>query len=80
MIRPGRVDMKELIGWASAHQLEQMYMRFYPQESRVRAAAFAQKVKENGQEVSAAQVQGFFMFHKSDPQTAIKNAHMVATV
>ncbi|GAO51627.1 hypothetical protein G7K_5723-t1 [Saitoella complicata NRRL Y-17804] len=29
LIRPGRVDMKRLIGTATSHQLREMFMRFY---------------------------------------------------
>jgi chaperone BCS1 len=75
LIRPGRVDVKEYVGFCSEHQLELMYMRFYAGENSVNdAIKFAKKLTTFGRDVSPAQVQGYFMIHKkSDPQTVIDN-------
>ena len=75
LIRPGRVDVKEYVGFCSAHQLEMMYMRFYSGENSVNnAIEFAKKVLSLERDVSPAQIQGYFMIHKkSDPQTVLDN-------
>lgn len=80
MIRPGRVDVKEKIGYVSPYQLEQLFMRFYPGQSAERAAAFSRAVTSGGAEVSAAQVQGFFMLYKTDPDAMLADVHRISTV
>lgn len=66
IIRPGRVDYIQEIGHATSHQLEQMYLRFYPELDPELAIKFAEKVLERHRPVSVASVQGFFMIHKSN--------------
>ncbi|XP_050309165.1 mitochondrial chaperone BCS1 [Anthonomus grandis grandis] len=75
LIRPGRVDLKEYIGWCSRYQIEQMFLRFYPGENaHAQAKVFADCVTEEKKNVSPAQIQGFFMFHKhSKPEEVIKD-------
>lgn len=80
LIRPGRVDMKELVDYCSAHQLTQMFIRFYPQESESRAGEFARQVISTGKPVSPAQVQGFFMMHKNDPDSVVKDCDKLCNV
>lgn len=76
LVRPGRVDVKEYIGWCSRSQVEQMFLRFYKATGNVTvdmAIKFAEKVMEQKRNVSPAQIQGFFMFHKNDPENVINN-------
>lgn len=70
LIRPGRVDLKQLIGYATQTQLTHMFSRFYPDDAE-KADEFAAKVAEIGRPVSLAQVQGHFMFHKNDSHGAL---------
>lgn len=79
LIRPGRVDVKEYIGWCSHYQLEQMFMRFYKGENcEELAKKFADCVISCKKDVSPAQIQGYFMFHKqSDCEEVIKNTKMI---
>lgn len=79
LIRPGRVDLKEYIGWCSEIQIEKMFLRFYQGElAQSQAKEFAKSVKAFKKNVSPAQVQGFFMFHKhSDPKDVIINSKMI---
>lgn len=79
LIRPGRVDVKEYVGYCSRHQLEQMFMRFYTGEEAVaNSKLFAQNVLSDGRHVSPAQVQGYFMMHKtSDQQTVVENVRKI---
>ncbi|XP_076062131.1 mitochondrial chaperone BCS1 isoform X2 [Oratosquilla oratoria] len=73
LIRPGRVDVKEYIGYCTSHQLQQMFTRFYPEEPLLVAAQFAEMVLSNSVGVSAAMVQGHFLIYKDDPQGALDN-------
>ena len=73
LVRPGRVDIIQYIGFCSPAQLSQMFRKFYPSESATRAEIFASKICELGVDVSAAQVQGYFMWFKNSPQEAIDN-------
>lgn len=77
LIRPGRVDVKEYIGWCSWAQLRQMFLRFYP--DYVLADKFADAVKESGKNVSPAQIQAYFLFHKqeNDPEKIVENVNQI---
>ncbi|KAK7103843.1 mitochondrial chaperone BCS1-like [Littorina saxatilis] len=80
LVRPGRVDMKELVDHCTDYQLTQMFLRFYPEEPESHAAEFARLVISTGKPVSAAQVQGFFMMHKTDPDTVLQNVDQLPTI
>ena len=75
LIRPGRVDYKEYIGFCTRYQLITMFRNFYPDAEVNLAESFADELARLGGEVSAAQIQGFFMFYKHSAQTAIDNAY-----
>lgn len=79
LIRPGRVDLKEYIGHCSTHQIEQMFLRFYPGEhGENQSKIFAKTVESFGKKVSPAQIQGFFMFYKHEnPDVVIKNCEKI---
>ena len=75
LIRPGRVDLKQYVGFCSEHQLIEMFDKFYPKAPAGAAKTFVDAVLVRPDvEVSAAQVQGYFMFFKSDWQAAVDNA------
>lgn len=72
LIRPGRVDMKEYIGYCTRFQLEQMYRRFYNGPSvNEFATQFADNVLIEKKNVSPAMIQGYFMIHKLSPQEKV---------
>ena len=73
LIRPGRVDVKQLIGHATEYQLQQMYARFYPDEPEDRCKHFASLALAAKNAVSIAQVQGYFMLYKDNPVSALNN-------
>ncbi|XP_018579809.1 mitochondrial chaperone BCS1 [Anoplophora glabripennis] len=79
LIRPGRVDLKEYIGWCSKSQIEKMFLRFYDgEDAKSQAKVFAEKVALFNKNVSPAQIQGFFMFHKnSHPQEVIDDCKLI---
>ncbi|CAH0547863.1 unnamed protein product [Brassicogethes aeneus] len=79
LIRPGRVDLKEYIGWCSKHQIELMFLRFYQGEQAYsQAQLFADKVLSLGKNVSPAQIQGYFMVQKhSTPEEVLNNYELI---
>ncbi|AGO11447.1 AaceriACR200Cp [[Ashbya] aceris (nom. inval.)] len=70
VLRPGRIDYKVLVGNATAHQIEQMFLRFYPDDSAL-CAEFVAKTVTLGVPVSTAQLQGLFVLNKNDPASAL---------
>lgn len=80
LIRPGRVDMKVAIGYATSYQVEQMYLRFYPEQSVARARLFAERVTGQDKPVSMAQLQGYFMFNKNEPEDSLNNISQIWTL
>lgn len=77
LIRPGRVDYKSLIGYASKHQLHQMFIRFYPELDVCKAEEFADKATAFNRPISIAAVQGFFMLHKADGNSVLQNVEKI---
>lgn len=69
LIRPGRVDVKELLDNATGDQIYRMFERFYGDKTM--AHTFVEKVMDKGHPVSMAQLQGLFVFHKDDPKAAL---------
>lgn len=64
------------MGFCSQHQIEEMFKRFYTGENSIpNSVQFAEKVMSFGKNVSPAQIQGYFMMHKtSSPTDVITNA------
>lgn len=76
LIRPGRVDVKQYIGHATDYQASTMFMKFYPNASQQMADDFAKKILGISKAISSAQIQGYFMLHKNEPQIAIDNLEL----
>lgn len=80
LIRPGRVDFKQYIGYCTRHQLITMFKNFYPDPADSKLAeAFANELERLGGDVSAAQIQGFFMFYKHCAKSALENSFRLVT-
>ncbi|XP_034100144.1 mitochondrial chaperone BCS1 [Drosophila albomicans] len=78
LIRPGRIDLKEYIGYCTQHQLEQMFKKFFGEQEVAKSTEFAQRIVATGRTVSPAQIQGFFMRHKSSPpQLVVDSCHSI---
>ncbi|KAF6207397.1 hypothetical protein GE061_018638, partial [Apolygus lucorum] len=78
LVRPGRVDVKEYIGFCTGPQLEKMFSRFYLTDSPELPKEFSSRVLAEGKHLSAAQVQGYFMRHKTaSTRTVIQNVKQI---
>ena len=81
LIRPGRVDAKHYIGYCCGDpdngtdsiQVKSMFKRFYPEADEKCADQFTEDVIALNVPISAAELQGFFMFYKGNSQLAIEN-------
>lgn len=68
------------LGWCSMSQVEQMFLRFYKEPDRdpgELAQKFAENVMSFKRNVSPAQIQGYFMFHKNNPEAVISNVTQI---
>ncbi|XP_055350880.1 mitochondrial chaperone BCS1-like [Paramacrobiotus metropolitanus] len=73
LLRPGRIDVCQYIGYASEHQLRRMYRHFYPDQPPEEAVTFAALALDTAPEISMAQVQGLFLLHKYDPENLLQD-------
>ncbi|CAF2796704.1 unnamed protein product [Rotaria sp. Silwood2] len=77
LIRPGRVDYKHYIGPLTAYQVERMLIRFYPQSTRNEIDQFLNEIERltdnYSKQLSAAQLQGFFMYYKDSIKQVFDN-------
>ena len=84
LTRPGRVDMKYYIGFATDSQLMRAFERFYPSArggptgadfvKSIECARISVKAPERKRiELSMAEVQSYFLLHKDKPHDAIKH-------
>eukprot|EP00111_Clytia_hemisphaerica_P002243 TCONS_00006287-protein len=77
LIRPGRIDVKKEIGHATPHQLYLMFRRFYPECSHDAAVRFSEDASKMKDDISVAQIQGYFLLHKNSELDALKNVHLL---
>lgn len=68
LIRPGRIDVQQLVGLASPAQARRMFLRFYPAEDAL-ADRFVAGLA--GQPLSPASIQGHFIQHKHSAADAV---------
>ncbi|KAF2077501.1 hypothetical protein CYY_001200 [Polysphondylium violaceum] len=72
LIRPGRIDLKVHLGFATPHQVELMYQRFFSEEYHHQVKDIIDRIKDD--KISTAQLQGWFIIHRDDPD------HLLETV
>ena len=88
LIRPGRVDFQLHVDYCDHHQAKMLYERFYPSksESNQNSQKFVDLLFHNiterepntANEISAAQLQGYFMQYKFDENEAIRNVDEIS--
>eukprot|EP01084_Bolivina_argentea_P136548 240478_1 len=79
LIRPGRIDMMQYFGNATIYQIKQMFYRFYPEikydeNYNDRIEMFVKII--NGNQISMAELQEYFLLHKGNVETALTDAQM----
>jgi chaperone BCS1 len=85
LIRPGRVDFQLLVDYCDSNQAKLLYERFYPsitestQDNSKKFIHGLYFMEENEPpkylQISAAQLQGYFMQYKFDENEAIRSVH-----
>ncbi|KAK5580125.1 hypothetical protein RB653_000138 [Dictyostelium firmibasis] len=65
LIRPGRIDLKVKFDYASHHQIELMFKRFFDQNYHHLIDSIVSKL--DGHLISTAQLQGWFIIHRDSP-------------
>uniref|UniRef100_H2YRG0 Mitochondrial chaperone BCS1 n=1 Tax=Ciona savignyi TaxID=51511 RepID=H2YRG0_CIOSA len=78
LLRPGRVDVKELVTYADAEQMCRAFRHFYPTENTEHAEVFSSNLSKFTEKVSMAQIQAFFMLHRTDPKYASENVNEIS--
>ncbi|ORX44269.1 hypothetical protein DM01DRAFT_1411362 [Hesseltinella vesiculosa] len=74
LIRPGRVDLKELLDNATEYQIRTMFLRFFEDRSDL-LDTFVAKLR--GHPISTASLQGHFVYFKDQPNKAVEHADML---
>lgn len=74
LIRPGRVDVKEYIGYATDYQLKVAFKNFFPGSPDLLTEKFVKTLRKTKKPVTMAGVQGFFLMFKDDPEQAVQKA------
>ena len=81
LIRPGRVDFKQYIGFSTENQLRGMFLNFYPSIKDTEentaltkmADEFAKTLAQSKGSFTPAEIQGYLMLFKNSPQLALEN-------
>jgi chaperone BCS1 len=77
LVRPGRVDIKEMIDTPTPPQIKLMFLRFFPEREDLAVEFVHQVTKVNtahdSARLSMAQLQGYLLTLKDDPQGALQN-------
>ena len=77
LVRPGRVDLRYVIGAPDYDQIVRLYSRFFPDESNEMAVRFASMISDP-KAISMAALQGLLIRYSSDPAGAIEHVRELA--
>jgi chaperone BCS1 len=69
LIRPGRIDRKLVIGFATTSQAQRLFARFFPNADRSWATEFASRIPEG--KVTMSMIQTHLLTLAEDPQGAV---------
>jgi mitochondrial chaperone BCS1 len=76
LLRPGRVDMSQYIGFATQEQALRMFLQFYP-GFHAEAKRFSSQIIEH--QISPAKIQGHFIRYKHHPPAALEHIAEIYT-
>lgn len=80
LIRPGRIDYNQHIGWCSdLHQARKLFLNFYPEHPHLADKFANQIVAAFPAKVSPAAIQGHFILYKHSPTEALQNFNNLIT-
>lgn len=80
LIRPGRIDFKQLIDYPDENQIEAFTKQFYTNCNPEIASKFAKAVKNLHCSISMAQIQGLFMKHKNETEALIGDVQSLVDI
>eukprot|EP01083_Nonionella_stella_P158551 516242_1 len=75
LVRPGRIDVVMEIGGATENQIRRMFLKFY--QSQTSSADLVAK-QLSGLNISMAELQGYLMLYKGDPDAALNGIGALA--
>ncbi|XP_055348721.1 mitochondrial chaperone BCS1-like [Paramacrobiotus metropolitanus] len=79
LIRPGRIDYRQLFDYATKYQVESMFRRFHRQCTDDEAQTFVQAVfgQLERPQISMAKLQGLFLRHKNRPADVVLSVSLL---
>ncbi|OQV24055.1 putative Mitochondrial chaperone BCS1 [Hypsibius exemplaris] len=79
LIRPGRVDKRQYIGYADESQVERMFRRFRRNAEDDEVKLFVREVFDRPErpDISLAQLQGLFLRYKNNPAAIFSDLSML---
>ncbi len=80
LIRPGRIDMRQLIDYPDQQQIVSFFKKFYPGCKDDVAESFGKAVTNLKCNPSVAQLQGVFLNHKHTPEDNIRDVDTLIDV
>ncbi|KAG4070977.1 hypothetical protein HA402_001414 [Bradysia odoriphaga] len=80
LIRPGRIDMRQLIDYPDEQQIIAFFRRFYPDCGKGVAETFAKAVIKLKCNPSVAQIQGIFLKHKHTPEDNLQDVDTLVEI
>uniref|UniRef100_A0AC35UAB9 Mitochondrial chaperone BCS1 n=1 Tax=Rhabditophanes sp. KR3021 TaxID=114890 RepID=A0AC35UAB9_9BILA len=80
LIRPGRVDCKEYLGYCTPLMVKTLFERFYGELATPEdTSAFVEIVMKFKNNVSPAQIQGYLLMYKDEPKGALQYLNSLIT-
>lgn len=80
LIRPGRIDLKQLIDYPDEKQIATFFQTFYPRCDVELPSKFAKAMKNVTEYASIAQIQGIFLKHKKEPEDTLLDVESLVEV
>jgi len=76
LIRPGRIDVKQYLGYATPYQIRELFLKFYGDYPEL-AQEFIDAILKSNIQISTATLQGHFVRNWDSPKIAIKKVNEI---